>query len=158
MSSRAPPRRQFPRPLLHLLQLSFTLPPFLLFLATHHLPSLQLACSVFHSKSTSLPPSFSLSIQNNSRSRKRAINLLQWDQSARECQGHNRSLSLLTTIQRWIMYRKRGREVWERWKATIWCSRLTNWIIKDLDKLPTLESGQIHPSPKTVILTGSGLR
>lgn len=77
-------------------------PPTFLAFPLYCLPSLRLPSSVFHSKSTSLPPSFSLAIQNNSYSRKRAINLLQWDQSARECQGYSRLLSLLTPTQHWV--------------------------------------------------------
>lgn len=81
----------FPLPFLHLfihLHSSFFPPT-----TSMHLPR-----SVSHSESTSVPPSSShhLSIQNNSHSRKRAINLLQWDQSARECQGYRGLLSLLT--------------------------------------------------------------
>lgn len=97
----------FPPPFLRLLPHS-PLPPFLFFPTHYHLPSLCLPRSVFHSKPTPLPPSFSPSIQNNSHSRKRAINLLQWDQSARECQGYSRLLSLLTPTQHWITYRRRG--------------------------------------------------
>lgn len=110
MSSRAPPLWHF---LLHFsifLQLSFTRPPFLFPSPTTAAACPPSACprSVFHSKSTSLPPSFSLSVQNNSHSRKRAINLLQWDQSARDCQGYSRLLSLLTPTQHWKTYRRRG--------------------------------------------------
>lgn len=66
----------------------------------------------FHLKSTTLPPSFSLTIQNNSLSRKRAINLLPWEPSTRECQGYSRLLSLLTSTQHRITYRqRRGRWV-----------------------------------------------
>lgn len=98
----------FPLPILHLLQPSFTLPPFLFIPATACLSS-TLPHLVFHFKPTTLPPSSSLSIQNNGHSRKRAINLLQWDQSARECQGYSRLLSLLTSTQHWITYRRRER-------------------------------------------------
>lgn len=107
MSSRAPPQWHFLFHFSIFLQLSVTLPPSL-FSPRNPLPSLRLPRSVFHSKFTSPPPSFSLSVQNNSHSRKRAINLLQWDQSARECQGYSRLLSLLTPTQHWVTYRRRG--------------------------------------------------
>lgn len=91
MSSQAPPQWHF---LFHFSTFLFTSIP----LFPPHTTSLHLPRSVSHSESTSAPPSSShhLSIQNNSHSRKRAINLLQWDQSARECQGYRGLLSLLT--------------------------------------------------------------
>lgn len=59
MSSQAPLQWHFLFHFSIFLQLSVTLPPFLLF-PHYPLPSLRLPRSVFHSKFTPLPPSFSL--------------------------------------------------------------------------------------------------
>lgn len=146
----------FPLPILHLLQPSFTLPPFLFFPATACL-SPNLPHLVFHFKPTTLPPSSSLSIQNNSHSRKRAINLLQWDQSARECQGYSRLLSLLTSTQHWITYRRRERANGESGRVREGRERVKETILDRRWTLDLKSLGKNKKNPTFTPVTSRGL-